>query len=265
MMKKILLLLAAAMLPLAVGAQSVESAGRASVGVDYKIQKGLHVQAEEEIRSSGNFESLGSLRTSLGITYKPVKYVKLGAGYTLINPYKASASAFNYPRHRIYADVTGYLPYGDFQFSLKERLQLTHRSGDFNTFQNTPNSVALKTRLGVKYKGLNKFVPSLAFEIRTVFNDPWGSTSGSELTNNSGKTYHAYTPTGYTHTYNDRYRLNLSGEVKFNKHHSLTPYVLLDFCGPYEIDTNSDGTRLFSAAYNDYTRISLGLSYVHSF
>ena len=84
-MKK-LLLLTALLLPMAAQAQII--GGRASVGVDYKIAKGLHITAEEEIRSADSFSSLGSLRTTLGLTYKPAKFLKVGVGYTLINPWK---------------------------------------------------------------------------------------------------------------------------------------------------------------------------------
>ena len=54
-------------------------------------------------------------------------------------------------------------------------------------------------------------------------------------------------------------------EITFNQWYSLKPFVLLDFNSDYEIDTNAEGTRLFSAAYVNSMRISLGLSYVFSF
>lgn len=262
-MKRLILLCAAVLLPFAAGAQTVELGARASVGADYKIVKGLHLQAEEEIRTGVN--AFDSFRTTIELTYKPVKYVKVGTGYTLINSYSSSDQAFKSPRHRFFLEATGYLPVGDFQFSLKEKLQLTHRTGDFNVYQNTPNLVASKTRLGVKYKGWKKFVPGVSAELRVALNNPTIGTLGATGTTKSGKTYYEYTPAGYDTADLDRLRLNLSGEIKFNKHHSLTPYVLVDFCSDYEIDTNSEGTRLFSAQYNKYTALSAGLSYVFSF
>ena len=162
-MKKIAFILAM-LLPTAAFAQTF--AGRASVGADYKIVKGLHLSVEEEIRSEDNFSSLGSIRSTVGMSYKPVKFLKLGAGYTLINPWKSSANAFNNPRHRFFFDVSGNLRLGGFQFTLKERLQLTHRSGSFNYTQTTPNALALKSRLGVKYKGWKKLDPYAYFEVR---------------------------------------------------------------------------------------------------
>ena len=265
MKTRLLFLCLAAVLPFAAGAQTVETGVYSSLGVEYKIAKGLHLTAEEEVRVENNCTSLSSLRTTLGLTYKPSKYVKLGLGYTLINSYSASAQAFKAPRHRAFVEATGYLPAGNFQFSLKEKLQLTHRTGEFNVYQTTPNQLALKSKLGLKYKGWNHFEPGVSAELRVALNNPTLGTLGATGITNSGKTYYEYTPAGYGTADLDRLRLNFSGEIKFNKHHSLTPYLLVDFCSEYEIDTNAEGTRLFSAAYNKYTFLCPGLSYVFSF
>lgn len=266
-MKKGFLLLLAALLPLMAQGQDLEVYGRASVAADVKLVKGLHLQVEEELRCGSGFSSLGSVRTTASLSYKAAKFLKFGAGYTLINPYKASEASFNYPRHRLWADVTGSLRLGDFQLSLKEKLQFTHRTGVFNVYQSTPDAWSLKSRVGVKYKGFDGVEPSLSFEVRTALNEPWGTTSGYTQTSASGKIYYNYTPTGYTNVYNNRYRLNLGADIQLSKHHQLEPYVMLDFCSDYEIDTNGDGTRLFSetTGWNDSKGLVLGLSYTYSF
>lgn len=262
-------ILLALLIPVAAAAQrTTEVSGRASVGAEYKIVKGLHLNVSEEIRTGSGFSSLGSLRTTAGLSYKPAKFIKLGAGYTLINPYKTSAAAFNNPRHRFWADVSGYLVLGDFQFSLRERLQLTHRTGDFNVYQSTPDALGLKSRIGVKYKRFKAVEPSVSFEVRTALNDPWGEVTSSTIqTTKGGKTYYPYQFSGYTHVYNNRYRLNIGADVRLSKHHHLEPYLLLDSCSDYEIDTNSDGTRLYTAttAWNETMGFVLGLSYTLSF
>ena len=236
-MKRLCILLAL-LLPVSAWAQSTEFGARASVEANYKIKKGLHVYAEEELRVTA--PSLDSWRHTLGFTYKPFKGLKLGVGYTLINPYKSSEAKFKNPRHRFFADVTGSFTAGDFQFSLKERFQLTHRTGTFNVYQTTPNAMALKSKLTVKYKGFVDVDPYASFEMRTVLNDPWGTaTSSTQKWNNSGtKQYYDYSPEGYTHVYNNRYRLEAGADITFNQWHSLKPFVLLDFNSDYEIDTN---------------------------
>ena len=65
--------------------------------------------------------------------------------------------------------------------------------------------------------------------------------------------------------YNDRYRGELGVELNLGKHHTLNPYLLLDYLSEYEIDTNKKGTRLFSAAYSNLFRVSLGVGYTFNF
>lgn len=266
MMKRLWALLAL-LVPVWAAAQDVDTdfGGRVSVGVNYKIAKGLHLKLEEELRLDNNFGSLDRLQTTVGLSYKLNSYVRFGAGYTLINPYKASASAFNAPRHRLYGDVTGSLRWGDVQFQLRERLQFTHRGGSFNTFQTTPNALALKSRFTVKYKGWKAVEPSLAFELRTALNEPWGSVSGAVQYKDDGTAYYAYTSAGYTHAYNNRYRGILGLEWKLTKQLTLEPYVLLDYVSDYVIDTNSEGTKLFSAGYENTFRTSVGIGFTYSF
>ena len=263
-MKRIIIALALLLPWSALAQTATEWGARASVEANYKITKGVHLYAEEELRTSGS--SLDNVRTTLGFSYKPFKILKFGVGYTLINTMDASTGVFKNPRHRFFADLSGSVRAGDFQFGLKERVQLTHRTGSFNTYQNNPNALALKSKFTVKYKGWYTAEPYASFELRTALNEPWGTVSGSAQWNSKNtKTYYDYTPAGYTHIYNNRYRGEMGVEFNFNKTHALKPFVLLDYNSDYEIDCNSDGTRLFSAEYVNSFKLSLGLSYVFSF
>ena len=281
-MKKIVIALAL-LVPFTAFGQSFSTGGRASVGVDYKISKGFHIEAREEVRAASGFAGLGSTRTSIGLSYKPLSFLKVGVGYVLINPYKINKeldddtyyTGFWAPRHRFMADVTGTLKAGKFNFSLRERLQFTHNADDnLNVYQSTRNALALKSRIGVKYKGFKYVDPSLSFEVRAALNDPWGTVSGSaETTNTSKREYYTYTHTGYTHAYINRLRLNLGADIVPNKHHTITPYVLFDYLMDYEIDTNGsskwaeDGVRLFTdgTGWQYATNLIFGLKYTFSF
>ena len=113
-----------------------EFGGRVSLSLDKKITRGLHVSLEEEARFDNNFGSFDRLQTTLGLSYKINEYLKVGAGYALINGYSSANQAFKNARHRFMVDVKGTLKVADWNFSLKERLQLTRRKGDFNPYQN---------------------------------------------------------------------------------------------------------------------------------
>ena len=264
-MKKILITLAL-LLPLAAAAQSTTEGGvRASAGVDVKLRKGLHLNVEEEVRIEGAFKSLGRLQTNVELEYKPVKWMKLGLGYSLINPYSYNNMKFKNARHRVFFDAGAHYNYYGFSFSIKERFQMTHRTGSFNEFQTPRNKMELKSRIGVEYKGWTYFEPGVFFEMRTVFNDPWGEINGDMYYKDDGSTYYNYKHTGYTHVYNNRFRAIFRTDINLSNHHVLKPYALVDYLTDYMIDTNSEGTRLFSAEYDGHFRISVGLSYTFKF
>ena len=145
-----------------------EFGGRVSASVDKKITKGLHVSLEEEVRFDNNFGSLDRLQTTLGISYKVHPNIKLGLGYALINGYRANSESFKNPRHRFMADATGTLHLGNWNLSLKERFQVTRRTGDFNVYQNPQNALTLKSRLKAQYKGVGQVQPYAYFEKNTL-------------------------------------------------------------------------------------------------
>lgn len=264
-MKRFLLLLTL-FSPAFLGAQTLELGARASVGADYKLSKGLHLTVEEELRVDNNFASLDRLQTTVGLDYKINDYLKVGAAYALLNPYKPSTGAFNAPRHRVYGSVTGSVSLGDFQFSLRERLQLTHRGGTYNVYQNTPNELVLKSRLTVKYKGWKSVTPAIFGEVRNQLNDPWGEVSSTDVKyKKDGTPYYDFKFTGYTHAYVSRIRAGVNLDWKLSKAHILTPQVMLDYVNSYVLDVNGDGTRMFSAAYENGLRLSFCLAYTYKF
>lgn len=271
-MKK-LALIAALLLPVAAWAQ--EFGARTSIGADYKIQKGLHLGVEEELRVGDG--TIDNVRTTLDLSYKVNKYLKLDGGYTLINPWKVKDdySGFWNPRHRLFVSATGHYKIGDFQLSLKEKLQFTHRTGDsLNVYQTNPNALALKSRIGVKYKGFADWEPFAYFELRTALNDPWGEVSGNLQYTGKDRAYYTYTHTGYTHVYNNRYRFNIGTDWSPSKHHTFEFGILADYCTDYEIDTNNPrnwdtdkGVRLFTetTGWVDTFRLSFCIGYQFKF
>ena len=124
-----------------------EFGGRVSICLDKRISKGLHVSLEEEVRFDNNFGSLDRLQSTVALSYKVHPNIKLGIGYVFINGYGANTNSFKDPRHRFMVDATGTLHLGNWNLSLKERFQVTHRSGEFNVYQNPQNAMTLKSRL----------------------------------------------------------------------------------------------------------------------
>ena len=265
-----------ATLPLAATAQtdvalSPDYGGRVSVGFDKKIVKGLHLSLEEEIRIDNNFTSFNRFHTPAALHYKVLPYLKVGVGYALINPYSSNNNAFKNARHRLMFDATGTLKFGLWQLSLKERFQITHRTGDFNIYQNPANLMALKSRLTLKYKGLQRWTPYAYVELRNTLNAPvinalYNSTYNVYMTTTGSITGEAgWFLDGFSGCYVNRLRGSLGAEYKIDRRNSLNFYILLDHVSDKVVDANASGTKLKSYTREQGFAAHLGAAYEYSF
>jgi hypothetical protein len=241
-----------------VNAMDNDLGGRISVTLDKKLVKGVHLFAEGEARFSDNFSSFGRYQAGLGLTWKISDVFKVGTGYQFIQ--KQNSEGTWKPRHRVYLDGTVNLRAGDWRFSVKERLQYTHRDVN-NTFQNNPNSLALKSRFKIAYKGLATVTPYGYVELRNVFNDPSVKATWST----ASLAYADYSFGGYNDVYINRIRGSLGAEWKVSKQHALDFFLLTDYYYDKNIDTNSEGTKLKSLTWDQGINVSIGVGYKFSF
>ena len=254
----VILAAALALLPVGAAAQTEESldpevGGRMAFTLDKKIVKGLHVSIEEEVRFDNNFGAFDRFHTTLGASYKVLPYLKVGLGYSLINGYSSSNSAFKTPRHRAFVDVTGSYRFGDWTVSLRERVQMTHRTDSFNEYQNPANAWALKSRVKVTYKGLRRWEPYASFELRNTLNAPtvsavyneasgtWGYYNGSSFTT-AGEA--GWFLDGFNNMYIDRLRGTLGGEYRIDRRSKLDVSLMVDYNMEKSVDANAEGTKL---------------------
>ncbi len=254
----VILAAALALLPMGAAAQTEESldpevGGRVAFTLDKKIVKGLHVSIEEELRFDNNFGAFDRFHTTLGASYKVLPYLKVGLGYSLINGYSSSNSAFKTPRHRAFVDVTGSYRFGDWTVSLRERVQMTHRTDSFNEYQNPANAWALKSRVKVTYKGLRRWEPYASFELRNTLNAPtvsavyneasgtWGYYNGSTFTT-AGEA--GWFLDGFNNMYIDRLRGTLGVECRIDRRSKLDVSLMVDYNMEKSVDANAEGTKL---------------------
>ncbi len=234
--------------------------GRASAALDWKAAKGFHLEAEYEVRAKDSFSGIERNQFSLGASYKLNKHLKTGLEYTFIGHYGNSSGEFR-PRHRLSANVTGSVDAGDWRFSLRERLQFTHKSYDVNPYQEVLNPLTLKSRLMVKYRGFKTVEPYAYVELRNVFNDPKCSATYNSAT---GK-WSDYEFLGYSHAYVNRVRGALGLEWSLTKRHSLDFTAMFNYHNELEIDTDKAGTKLKSYAWQNPTSATLSIGYKFSF
>lgn len=255
-MKKLVFLLAVVLLPMPfLKAQTdvdldAEVGGRLSFSVDKKIVKGLHVSLEEEVRMDNNFKSFDRFHTTLGIAYKVHPNVKVGLGYSLINPYSTNNKAFKSSRHRLMADVIGSMQFGNWRLSLKERFQATYQSGDMNEYQSPRTALALKSRLKVSYKGLRQWEPYAAVEMRNVFNAPVvvANYDGTDYLTEAMSQYGeaGWFLSGFNGGYVNRLRGTLGVDYRLDKRNSIDISLMADYVMDKVVDANAAGTKLKS-------------------
>ena len=247
------------MLPIGAASQDIALRSRSSLEADWKIRKGLHLNAEYELRTADGLSGVERHQFSLGLSYKLNKHFTAGAGYSYIGHFGSDGS-FN-PRHRFTVEASYRQDAGDWRFSVKESLQLTHRAYDFNRFQRTPNALELKSRAKLSYRGIKKIEPYAYIELRNIFNGPSCSATYYSL---SG-TYGNYEFLGYKDVYINRLRGAVGVEWNLSKKHSLDFCALFDHCRDRVTDTDKSGTELKSIGWENANRASLCIGYKFSF
>ncbi|MBQ6763380.1 MAG: DUF2490 domain-containing protein [Bacteroidales bacterium] len=282
-MKKILLLIALT-IPAGAFAQTNHDEGlsfgaRATVEADAKLASGLHLLAHEETRLYWNGDDVLRFYTGIGLEYKVLSFLKVGAEYELINrqKYETDSNGKTYKewgvRHRGNFFLTGTFDAGDWRFGLKETFRMTYRPDEVNLYQSPKTALALKSKVSVKYRGWGKVVPFAAFEVRNTLNDASYSGTYNASATESANRYSNEQFLGYRHAYINRLRGQLGVTVKFSKNHELDFYVLGDHYKDKKIDTNREGSNswkehgLVLKSIDWYTgnMISGGIGYKWSF
>lgn len=137
---KVMLLMVLAALSTPVLAQS-EAGLLMEIGAEKKLSRQFSLSLEADLRTRNNFKTMDRWSVGLNAEYKPVKFLRLNAGYTMLSSnfredisYNASGSYNNWTpsywgiRHRFNASVTGtYKFYNNLRISLRERWQYTYR------------------------------------------------------------------------------------------------------------------------------------------
>ncbi|NLZ19293.1 MAG: DUF2490 domain-containing protein [Bacteroidales bacterium] len=242
-----------------VNALENDFATRTSVEIDKKLARGLHLSASYELRTENALTKIDRHQVSLGLDYKFNDWLKGGIGYTFYDRYGTNAGW--QPRHRASARLTFGYRIGDWRFSLREMLQLTHKTEDLNAYQEVRNPLTLKTRFKVQYKGFDAVEPYVFFELKNILNDPACTATYNTATG----AYSDYAFTGYTDSYINRYRGGLGLEWKLDKHNALEFYGLFDYCYDKNVDTNKEGTKLKSLTYDQAFITTVGVGYKFSF
>lgn len=248
---------------------------RVSGEVDYKIMKGMHVYASEELRFLGGSRFLDRSYSEIGFSYKFNDYLKAAVSYTAIAVQKTETTMpdnveitenWTQWRHRISGDITGSLKFGQLRISLRERIQGTYKMRELNNYQQPQMGWVLRSRLKVAYKFRSvPLEPYAYFEPRLLLN---GAKWSAEATSKNDFVTAEFL--GHKDVYMNRYRGAAGLEWKLNKRNSIDLYALYDRLYDKEIDARKEGSLkgvVLKAPITDVyaNRLSVGVSYKYSF
>ena len=279
---KLLILLLWVLAPCIAQAQVYEETdydfrARFSLELEKKLAKRLKLKVSEEFRMKENLSVADRSYTSLSLEYKACPYLRLGAEYTLMALHKYEESSWIWElRHRASFDITGLYSMGNFKFSLRERLQLTHRPSEMNVYQNPRNELVLRSRFKVSYSIPGSPIkPYFSSELRNTLNavrflsPNYSSVQGDNVE--------------YNDIYISRLRFQPGLEWKLSRRNSLDFYLLVDrtFKKSYDAKKNGNlkplldsegepvldlsGNQLYCIFFENAWHFSLGVSYIYEF
>jgi hypothetical protein len=202
-----------------------------SAGIEKQAGR-WNLQADAEVRTQDNSARIDRWSLGLSSEYKLAKPLSLGLAYQFIEFHDVDYADYQ-PRHRFTMYITGRQRFGDFTFTLRERIQLTTKdesdriksNGEINTYAIDPDLVwrnRIKLTWNVPRFPVN---PSVSFETFYQLNNP----DGNSLVD---------------------LRTMLAFRYKLSKAHSIEIYGLYD----REINIADPVTRMVA-----------GLSYVYKF
>lgn len=125
---------------------------RFEVAAEWKPVKGLSLTLSQEVRLKNNVTDLDRLYTTLDVSYKVYKYIKVGATYSFHALYAgADASQAWKFRHRGRLHVTGSVDVNNWGLSLRLMPEVTYTATDYNPLETVNPVWLMRTRFKVDY------------------------------------------------------------------------------------------------------------------
>lgn len=203
--------------------------GRFRAGLEIPISNRVDVQWGEQLRLKDNFGTVDKVVSSLGVNYKPLSFLKLGAEYCFVNDHETGGWNI---KHRLNLDVTGSYSAGRVKLSLRERVRLQFRSDSVNRYEKPDPLVTLRTRL------------KAAYDIRQSHWDPYAYVE-LYTTLNAPAPVANYLEDAFSHdNYINRVRVALGAEYKINDRNKLDFYYMVHFNREYKARYNASNGHM---------------------
>lgn len=141
-------------------------------------RQNLTLSFSEQIRSrvyeTNNTPYFRHSYTTVQLTWTPIPYLKIGAGYTLrLYGDKGWSDPNEFLRHRPFVVLTGQYKTGQWKFSLREKLDINCRTDSVNPDEKPKVDLTLRHRLHAEYAFFGKPVKVYAnCELKNTLNRP---------------------------------------------------------------------------------------------
>ena len=223
--------------------------GRMEGVIEWGVTKDLSLEAGVEARLKNNIGSMDRIHTFVGATYDLNKHIKIGGEYILINMYDSEIKGWESSRHRANINVEGEMEVGDFEFSLRERVQATFRTYSVNRYEKSNPEAILRSRLVATYKiPHSRWSPYLLFELHNTLNAP--KAVANFKTDKYG-----------VDNYVTRYRGGVGVKYRVDRDHRLDFYYYFDFDRSYNIDYKGNKGNIKGYILERELRHIFGISY----
>ncbi len=174
-MKKIALLFFIAFITTHSIAQTSNDAGLwATFNINKKLSKKIGVFITEEYRARENFTRNNLLYTDLGVSFKPLDFLKVSLAYRCIEKFQLDKTISF--RHRGMLDITLKKKFGAFGLSYRQRIQAEVRNVYSSDNGSLPEWYS-RNKFEVKYDLNKPITPYLAAEFRYQINNPRSAES----------------------------------------------------------------------------------------
>ena len=225
-----LVAIAMAMLLAAPAAVADDTGLVVEAGVSKKISKTVSAGLDAEFRTRNDFRTVDRFSIGADVSYKPLKWLKISAGYILLidnekedisrnedGSYNNWRPSYYGLRHRLNVSLTGeYKPHKRVKISLRERYQYTHRGTHDTRRYDFDNEWWEDVTVKARDRHMLRSRLQVEWDIPKCKFDPFASV---EIFNDR---------------YFDKARFTLGGEISINKTHTFGAYYRYQLIGAQE-------------------------------
>ncbi|MBE6200064.1 MAG: DUF2490 domain-containing protein [Rikenellaceae bacterium] len=224
--------------------------------LDVPLAKNLSLEWSEQVRMHNNVSDVDKILSSLGLNYKVLPWLKVGASYSFVNVRDAELNAATGAeevewknRHLVNVDVTGSYKVGRVKLSLRERVRFNFRTDSVNKYEHPDPFISLRSRLKAAYDIRQcRWEPYAYVELYTTLN-----------ARNAVPNYKNYN-VAYKQ-YINRIRFSVGTEFKINNYHRLDIYYRFHLNQGYDARYKANKGDLKSWTHEKQNCHVFGLDY----